>query len=544
MRPVAGWIVLLAAAVGSILLAAPPAPKPEADPPEGFSAGRAMLHVERIAVRPHPWGTAANRLVRDYVRAGLERHGFEVRVERSHAGLPAPVENVVALKRGTDSTGLVVLCAHYDSVAAGPGAGDDGAAVGALLETARALSEAPSLRNDLLLLVTDGEEAGLLGAKAFTRADPLADAVSVVLNFEARGISGRSLMFETSPGNRDLVAHYAAVMGRPAACSLMTAFYRIMPRTTDFAIFRKADYAGLNFAFIGGAVHYHAPTDTPANLSPASVQHHGNAMLGLARRLGNADLRTLEHDEDATYFDVLGLAFVQYPLWLDWPLTGLCVLAILLVLWRARRRGTLDGRGFGYGAWTGVRILASCAIVAGAMGYVLLQGLAAHVSRGAEATTSDPWFFAAFACLFLAAATGWTAWAARRGHGHGVIAGVLALWGLVLVAATAFLPGASFLFLWPLVFALPAIDAALGARVPSWAAAPFLPLVVLGAPLGLLLLQGMGLTLAMVHAPIFGLFLGLPAAVLDRDGAGDARLLVGLPLLLAAAGVAVGVLQL
>lgn len=537
LRPLTGWLVLLAAATAAILLAAPPAPRPEAEPPDRFSAGRALLHVERIAVRPHPWGTAANRAVRAYVQSGLERYGFAVRIERTHEGLPVPVENVVALKRGTASTGLVVLCAHYDSTPFGPGAGDDGAAVGALIETARALAQGPALRNDLLLLVTDGEEAGLLGAKAFTREDPLAAEVSVVLNFEARGVSGRSLMFETSPGNADLVAHYAAVMERPAACSLMTAFYRLMPRTTDFAVFRKQGYAGLNFAFIGGAVHYHAATDTPENLSPASLQHHGDAMLGLARRLGNADLEAMGHDADAVYFDLLGHLFIRYPGWLEWPLTILCLLATLGVLRRARHRGAVDLRGLGHGAWIGVRVLASCALVAGGVGYLLLELLAAHVSRGARATTSDPWFFAAFALLFLACATGWTSWAARRGAGHAVLAGIVSLWALALGAVTAALPGAAFLLLWPLACALPAVDAAFGRRGRSLAVPCLLPGVVLAAPLGLLLLQGMGLTLAMVPAPLFGLFLGLAAALLDPAGAGDRRLLVGLP-----AGLGLGLL--
>lgn len=50
----------------------------------------------------------------------------------------------------------------------GPGASDDAAAVAAMLETVRALGDV-ELRNDLVFLMTDGEEDGVLGAEAFVR---------------------------------------------------------------------------------------------------------------------------------------------------------------------------------------------------------------------------------------------------------------------------------------------------------------------------------------------------------------------------------------
>ena len=79
--------------------------------------------------------------------------------------------------------------------------GDDGAGVAALLETLRALRTGPPLRNDILFVITDGEEDGLLGASAFVAENPAAKDVRVVVNFEARGNAGESQMFETSAGN-------------------------------------------------------------------------------------------------------------------------------------------------------------------------------------------------------------------------------------------------------------------------------------------------------------------------------------------------------
>ena len=52
----------------------------------------------------------------------------------------------------------VALVAHFDSDPTTPGANDDAAGVAAILETARVLLSGPPLRNDVILLFTDGEE--------------------------------------------------------------------------------------------------------------------------------------------------------------------------------------------------------------------------------------------------------------------------------------------------------------------------------------------------------------------------------------------------
>ncbi|WP_440064670.1 M28 family peptidase [Streptosporangium sp. OZ121] len=97
------------------------------------------------------------------------------------------MDNIVATLPGRDPTGTVMVAAHYDSAAMGPGASDDGAAVAAMLETVRALRAQEdqegrggggNLRNDLVFLMTDGEEDGVLGAEAFVREHPLAIAAA------------------------------------------------------------------------------------------------------------------------------------------------------------------------------------------------------------------------------------------------------------------------------------------------------------------------------------------------------------------------------
>ncbi len=104
------------------------------------------------------------------------------------------------MHKGTGGGKAVLATAHYDSVPAGPGTSDDGAGAAVVVELARIFATRQT-RNDVIFLVTDGEETGLRGATAFAEHHPLMARVGVVVNVEARGASGPSLMFETGPGN-------------------------------------------------------------------------------------------------------------------------------------------------------------------------------------------------------------------------------------------------------------------------------------------------------------------------------------------------------
>src|SRR5947209_2893285 len=217
----AAFLFLAALAWVSIALAGPPRAVPESAPASEFSSALALRHVRAIAQKAHPTGSDEIERVRRYVLGELAALGVGAEVQTAEvvprqgpAGWPVPaarVRNIVARVPGTAAGGkALMLAAHYDSVPTGPGASVDGAGVATLLETLRALKSGPPLRNDLILVFTDAEELGLLGARGFADEHPLMKDVGLVLNFEARGAGGPSLMFETSDGNGALIRELAA----------------------------------------------------------------------------------------------------------------------------------------------------------------------------------------------------------------------------------------------------------------------------------------------------------------------------------------------
>lgn len=471
-------VLAITAVVATALVAQrPPRAVAASAPADRFSAERAAAHLADVATEPHPIGTAANRRVRDALLAALDELGLETELQRTPVvghrfGGTAVVENVLGRLPGTTGAATVLLVAHYDSVPGAPGAADNGAAVVAILETLRALSSGRRLANDVAVLFSDGEEVGLLGAEAFATEHPWMADIGLVLNFEARGSSGPSVLVETSGPSRELMAAFAKVVPYPNASSLASALYELLPNDTDFSVFEPLGVPGYNFAFIRDAAHYHTPRDAIDALSLDSLQHHGEHMLALTRHFADADLTSLGAQAgDSVYVDVLRRWLLHYPQSLAPPLAGLTLVAWTIVVITARRRGHLRLRGVAGAALA----LTTALAVAVAVGLGALSVLGALQSALATRWLAAPYrvettmlglsLLAILSALFVARLF-------RRALAPLTLAlgGLLAFVALSL-ATSALLPGGSYLATLPaLGLLLAAAPIAAGRAVPGSAA--------------------------------------------------------------------------
>jgi hypothetical protein len=348
-------------------------------PARAFSAERAMADVSRIARAPHPIGSAENARVRDTLAARLDSLGFTVEVWRAPGVLEGPTltaawpETLVAVRAGQRrDLAPVAIMSHYDSAPGSPGAADDAAGIAASLEVARALAaDGPTVR-DLVLIVTDGEEAGLLGARAFFTTHPLAKRLGALINLEARGSSGPAMMFETSAESGALVRRYARAAPHAVGNSAMGWVYARLPNGTDFTPAKAAGVAGVNIAFIGRPFDYHSASATPANLDRRSLQSMGDQTLGAARDLLRAEPLP-GRGPDLVYADLVGFAMVAYPVWMGWVLLALAAGLIVLAV---RRRGAWPPGAveLARGAGALALILASTTLVLRFLGRIVPPG--------------------------------------------------------------------------------------------------------------------------------------------------------------------------
>jgi len=533
----------------------PPAPLPANAPAAQFSAQRAAgVLTELIGSDvPHPLASAANARIREQLLARLRSLGIPAELQSGWSCDTSFacgwVVNVIARLDGNDpASGAVLLAAHYDSVPAGPGAGDDGVGVASVLEIARVLKAEPVRRHPIILLINEGEEAGLLGARLFVAEHPAARTVRAVVNLDARGNSGPSLMFETGPATEWSLRLFGAAVSRPMSNSLYYFVYKLLPNDTDFTVFKAAGYEGLNFALIGNVERYHTPQDKLANLDLRSLQHQGQNALASVQALAAAELGHTPA-RGAVFFDVLSRTLALWPA--SWSAAlGIVLTLVLLGAFRiiARRSGVsapalLHALGAWVIGWLAVSGVAACLLslvrAKGAVPPAEAYSWAAY-PQGMHATSLALALLAPACAVLLVRrrADSWTLWLAHS----------LALTGLMLLCCLA-APELSFVFVLPalatLFVAWPAARRAASPAaadgVPTLAiVVPVLVFAFALCPMLLLLYPALGTDAWPIITAVSALCLLGLAPMLRRANASDVRLYVwlGLGVTIAGCGIA------
>lgn len=318
-----------------------------------FSVENALRHVEKIANAPHPIGSENHQKTQEYLKQSLGSLGINPEIqtvvaENTRFGMPFQagyVTNISGTLKGNGNGEILLIAAHYDSVSTGPGAADDAAAVGSILETLRILKSESQARNDVVVLFTDAEEKGMLGAKAFLNENPNLAKIKTVINLEARGTSGAALLFETSENNAELIRSYGKSVSRPIASSFFNDIYKILPNDTDFTEFKLKGIDGLNTAFIENLNNYHTQADNPKNLDRNSLSHQGENLLAVVRELRNRNFDEAASGE-VIYFDVFGMKLFSYPKSLVLPLMIFAVLLFAGAFYYANKTTGLNVKGF------------------------------------------------------------------------------------------------------------------------------------------------------------------------------------------------------
>ena len=433
--------------------------------PSDFSAERAESIFERLYkdTGPHPAGE--NEWFREKVIAEFRSLGYEIELQhcsdaprnRRNESETVPLVNLIMRLIGKTDKPPVMLVAHYDSVPAGPGAGDDGAGLTALIEIARILRDEPPLERTIIFLITDGEELGLLGARRFVEEHELANQVAALINLEARGTTGPSLMFETSDDSGWLVSLFARTARRPFASSLFFEIYRFLPNSTDFTVFRQHGMRGFNFAFIGDVKNYHTPNDDFQTVDRRSLQHHGENALALIRELAETDIES-QSQRPYVYFDVLGFFIVRWPAALSIVFS---IVGMILVFWYSFWHSKQETRLSEVESDSGNEIpkgSVSVSVMLVSIGLVLVAivGKLLDVGLSLDNATESPfpdhptpiqasfWMFGLTTMLALATLAG------KRLHWRSTWLGVWFAWSVFAVVTSLLLPGASYLLIVPL----------------------------------------------------------------------------------------------
>ena len=428
-------------------------------PVDVFSSERAFDFLQHLTQEqvPHPVDSTANRLVEQRIVNLLQGMGYQPEIQDSPMCRDSTrgfarctrVRNIIVNIQGSSANKGILLAAHYDSVPAGPGGSDAGAAVATLLETARLLSLTKQPFNSIVLLFNEGEEFGLFGAQAFMQHHALGKQLKLAINVEARGSSGKSVMFETGEDSGWLVNLYAKATPAPLSSSLFYEVYKYLPNDTDLTIFKQHGLQGLNFAHADRLPHYHTPLDNLENLDRGSLQHHGDNVWGVLKQIKDLDL-TKVNVGNIVYSDILGLFIVQWS-----ETTSLIASVLSLVLFAGltfyyRQSLQLDLIQQIKGFVVVILILASSV----AAGFMVLRAVRFFSSLSSPwHTNSIPMQLSVWlGVLVLGLIMG--KWLVKTLSASNIFSSVVLFLALVSVMSSIWLTGISFLFLIPVMVGL------------------------------------------------------------------------------------------
>ena len=187
-----------------------------------------------------------------------------------------PLENVCALWPGSDpvlSKEVLIVSAHYDHVGEQggkihPGADDNGSGSMGLLALAQALKEHGPLRRTVLLMWVSGEEKGLWGSAAWTKAPILPPGHRAVANLNIDMIGRNAPDYLLITPTKALAKEYNGLTKLAEELAPLEGFPKL--GSAD-EYWQRSDH--MNFAvnlkipvaFLFSDVHadYHQPSDTP-----------------------------------------------------------------------------------------------------------------------------------------------------------------------------------------------------------------------------------------------------------------------------------------
>ncbi|KAM0257933.1 hypothetical protein ACHAQJ_004091 [Trichoderma viride] len=245
-------------------------------------------------------------------------------------------------------TGGVLVNCHFDSVSTGYGATDDGMSCVSMLQLLSYFTtEGHQPKHGIVLLFNNGEEDGLLGARAFGYS-PLLKFCHTFVNLEGAGAGGRAMLFRTT----DLQAAEAYSKSPHPFGSVVAAnaFERgVIKSGTDFEVFAPAfGQRGLDIAFYAPRSRYHTEDDDSRHTSVRSIWHMLSAALASTERLSEISGTVFSGDRsdgdrslvqngkptEGVYFDWYGSGWLAFPLrgLFAWSLSLLIVTPLVLAL--------------------------------------------------------------------------------------------------------------------------------------------------------------------------------------------------------------------
>ncbi len=277
-------------------------------PGAGIDVDQVMVHVGSMMVLgPRPGDTEYSREAARYIEKAVTDAGGKVEqfavgaVDLPEITLLGTTVRRAHRAEGTDPNLVVrfgppgrvlLIMAHYDTVAGSPGAIDNAVAVGMLIELARALDLA-SPKYGVMLAFTANEEVGLVGAEAL--AARVGDDAMFAIALDLVGGSGAlSLNGASELIGAEEMRWLAAAADRAGVVIRAPLAHRVVSRwwpqaeRSDHGPFTRRGIRAIHLYDRGQDgewidLAYHSPRDLLARVDRSSIDELGRLLFALTR---------------------------------------------------------------------------------------------------------------------------------------------------------------------------------------------------------------------------------------------------------------------
>lgn len=254
-------------------------------------------------------------------QTGSRSHRFDILSARLYKTYVNLSNIVLRISDGTEQgkENAMLVNSHVDSTLPSPGAADDALAVGVMIEVARTLIDTPqwSPSHSIIFLFNNAEESLQDGSHLFATSHPWRDNVRAVLNLEAAGTRGPTLLFQATSGA--MIDAYARVP-RPFGTIVANDIFSsgVLMSDTDFRQFELyMNITGLDMAVVGHSYFYHTRKDLVQYIQPGVAQHMGDNTLALLEFLSSPEsplpsLTSGYSKPTTVFFSFLNTYFFRY----------------------------------------------------------------------------------------------------------------------------------------------------------------------------------------------------------------------------------------
>ena len=240
--------------------------------------------------------------------------GLQLHVKTSTQIDKKTSSNVIAESKRGNPTNIVMVGAHLDSVAEGPGINDNGSGTAAVLETAVQLAKVKP-RNKLRFALWGAEEANLVGSNYYVAnlSEEKRNRIALYLNFDMIG-SPNPVTFIYDGDNSDNVGAGPGPTGSAVIEETFETFYRYrnLPfKGTDFD--GRSDYgpfiaAGIPSGGLFTGAEGLKTADEAALFGGTAGQAYDPCYHQACDTFANVNLKALDVNSDAVAYSTLRFA--------------------------------------------------------------------------------------------------------------------------------------------------------------------------------------------------------------------------------------------